>query len=507
MQTNTLKLGEKQSEEYQKFLEEQTEIEACCQNPSYLLTKYAYIQERSIGQIIKWEPWDFQLDLLDIFQKYNEIVILKARQLGISWLVSGFCLWQVLFNEAAKDLFLSQGEEEAWEMLDKSRFIWQHLPSFLQLEAGHDTRAFLDFKSAGQLKALPSTDKAGRSTDATTVVRDELARHPYGKENFSAIGPTIDAGGKTIDLSTIDKLDTDNHFTERINKALNGASCTIFPSGLELYTGGESGAVLVFLGWRLRPMRQKGMTLDEWFETRIKPKYEPFDIEQEYPETLSQALSTPITVCRFDTIALNEMLKECVSPLRIERNGLVKIYKEPVAGRKYCFTLDPSEGDYDPSAGQIIDWQTSEAVALFHGKIPINEQALITYDLYERYNHPFIAPERNASGLALIGQLIDMGITNFYFTAKDKPGWWTSGATRPVMMAELAEAIRLRQYRMPNEEAIRECQSFVRTEKHPDGIAVKGRHDEFVFLWAIYGQIRKKMPTGGMKVIHMEYRG
>ena len=85
----------------------------CRESPRYFLSKYAWILNRNTGQRVKWEPWDFQLDLLSNFLSHPEIVILKARQLGVSWLVAGYALWTVLFSAGAKVLMLSQGEEEA----------------------------------------------------------------------------------------------------------------------------------------------------------------------------------------------------------------------------------------------------------------------------------------------------------------------------------------------------------------------------------------------------------
>lgn len=491
------------------------EWKKCKRNVHYFLGEYAYIQDFNTGRRIKWESWDYLEDLLDILLTYKDIIILKARQLGISWLLAGYGLWRVQFNESAKGLFLSQGEKESWDFVGKSKFILLNESPLLQLTQKHpESRELLDFKSSYSLiESLPSTEKAGRSTDATFIARDELARHPYGKANFSAVGPCVDGGGQSVDLGTVDKQDLNNHLTERVNKAKAGATRKDYPSGLVVFTGGESGATLVFAGWRLRPTRREGMTLDQWFEAKIRPKYDAWEIEQEYPATIEEALSAPKEKCRFNVEALKEMKGECVSPIRIEYNGWVKIYKEPVAGRKYCFCIDPSEGTYDPSLGVIIDGQTNEEVARVYGKIPIDDQARIDFDLYERYYHPFMAPERNASGLTLIKCLVDMGVTNWYYCdkAREKPGWYTSGGSggggnRPVMIQDLAENIRLRQYRIADEDEINEFQSFIRTEKHPAGIARGGCHDEAPIVWAIYSQIRKEMRMGDMRVSSWKYK-
>lgn len=456
---------------------------------------------------MKWNPWDFQLELLDILEEYKEVVILKARQLGISWLMAGYCLWKSMFSDSAKVLLFSQEETSAWALLDKCRFMWRNLPEFLKITTRHDTRDKIDFvANDSEIGAYPSTGRAGRGTDATVIVRDELAKHDQAKEHFAAIGPAIDAGGQSIDLSTIDKNDPSNHFTERVQTLLEGARETALPSGMKLYLSDNKNSALVFIGWDLRPVREEGLSLDEWFETRVKPKYDKLTIEQEYPRTLEEALAPPITSCRFDVEALEAMRGEIIPPLEIRYNGLVKIFKKSVPGRKYCFAVDSSEGMIDPCAGIIVDWRTLEEVAELHGKIPLDEQARLIEELYKEYNDAYIAPERNASGLALIRTLKEMGVTKFYMYGNDKEGWWTSPRNRPVMIGDLAEAIRTRSIRMYSKTAINECRNFIRTEKHPDGVAAGKRHDDYVFAWAIALQIHKAMPVGDTKVTSFKYR-
>ncbi len=428
--------------------------------------------------------------------------------MGISWVLGGYADWVALFKEASKILFLSQGEEEAWQLLDKSRFIHRHLAPFLQYSLSHDMRSLLSFSpNSSVINTLASTEKAGRGTDATLVVRDEVAYHPYAKQNYSSIRPSIDSGGQLIDTSTINKFDADSHFTSRINEALDGAEKIVLPSGLEYWTGGKTGAVVIFLGWKLRPVREEGMTLDEWWASNILPNYDLMERESEYPATIEEAMSAPKTACRFDSDALNAMMLETIPPIREEQNGLIKIYKEPIPGRHYSFVVDPAEGVEDPTAGAIIDWRTDETALTIEGKIPINEAARIIYDLWLQYYKPYMVPERNSSGMVLCERLKDMNINTFHYYDKNKTkiGWWTSQATRPVMITDLAEAIRCRQLRLPQEKMINQFRTFVRTERNPDGVAIKGKHDDWVMVYAIYWQTKRHVPTGDIKIRSYTY--
>lgn len=434
------------------------------------------------------------MKLLEEFQQYNDIVILKARQLGISWLCCGYALWKCLFNEGAKVLLMSQGEDEAIEMVSKCRFIFDHLSPLWMVKQKHpDSRERMDFASHDSiLMAVPSTENAGRGTDATLVIRDELAQHPFGKRNFVAVGPTIDAGGQIIDMSTINKIDTGNHFTERVTRALNH----------------ESNAHMIFLGWRERPKRLKGMGLDDWYRQIIMTKYTEFEREEQYPEKLEDALSPPKSVNRFDREILEDMLKDCYNPIREEYEGYVKIYKEASPGKKYCLVADPSEGAYDPCGAWVIDSQSGEGVVEVRGKISLVEQSRILFGLWNEYFKPFTGVERNAAGIHLIEDLKNLGINTWFYCDGDKhekEGWWTSSTTRPIMLTDLAEAIKLRQYRIPSGRAISEFLRFIRTAKKPDGESIGGGHGEDVMCWAIYSQIIKKMPVpaGVVKSYHM----
>ena len=385
---------------------------------------------------------------------------------------------------------MSKGEDEAFELIAKCRFIYDNLPSFLQPPEKHpDNRGLIDFtNSHSEIRALPSTKGAGRSADASLVIRDELADHPYGEQNFAAIGPTVDAGkAQMIDLGTISFEDINNHLTIRVVEARDG----------------KSNAHLHDLAnWKLRPIRAEGMSLDEWYEKQVIPKYPEYQREKEYPESLEQALAAPKTICRFDRDALKDLESRCTSPLREEYNGLVKIYQEPIASSKYCLVIDPSEGSStsDPCAGGIID-RWLHKVAEFHGRISLDEQARIAWDLYKRYFEPYTAAERNACGLTLIEKMKDLGIDNWYYhdKRKEKEGWWT-GSNRPAMVMDLADVVYDRAINEPNPEALKEFHSFIKTDKYPEGVARGGCHDDYVMMWAIAIQIRKHMPTGKIRI-------
>ena len=384
----------------------------------------------------------------------------------------------------------SQREDDANEILGKSRFINDNHPDFLKLKLEPNQASAMGFPAThSKIRALPSTSSAGRSTDATMVFPDEWEYHENAEANFAAIKPTIDKGGLFIGASTVNKLDMET-FPKKI---WYGAK------------NGENNFIPIFWDYFVVPER----TEETWVEhTKGLADWQK---EGEYPRTEEEALSVPKTTCYFNRDAIIEMVKECCKPLEERHGGMVRIYANSVADRKYLFAIDSSEGEYDPSAGIISDWKREEDVVAFHGKISIDQQARIFYDLYEEYNKPFIAVERNAAGILLIDKLKQMGVNTWYYCdkTKKKEGWWTSGThggggTRPVMLSELAEDISGRHMGIPMKDALSEFLSFSWIDGKPQ--AIRGAHDDWVFAHAILGQIRKSRPAGGMTVTSFKYR-
>lgn len=438
------------------------------------------------------------MESLRAFEEHRLVIILKARQIGMTWLMAGYALWQALFHEGANVVLMSKGEPQAAETLDYCRFIHSQLPSFLQLELGPDQAALIGFPSVfSKIRALAAVASAGIGFGgASLIVADEWDlwdEQDKVRRNYAEIKPMIDKSGQMIILSAVNKYEEDTKFKELYIQA----------------THSENNFHPLFFPYDVLDYRDEA-----WYENE-KREYDQWEIEGRYPKTEQEALSAPGLICRFDIKALKDMESDTrYGPLSEEQNGLIKIYKQPVAGRRYCLILDPSEGgaNGDPCAGMVVDWATCEKVAEFHGRIPLDEQALIAYDFYERYHQPFTAPERNASGLNIITKLQELGVTKWYYCdkSKEKAGWYTSGGSgqggnRPVMLTDLADSIFKRQIREPNPLALDEFHTFIRTKKKREGEARSGAHDEYVMMWAIFLQIRNEMPTGGQKTISGKY--
>jgi len=467
----------------------------CRLSPEYFFRNYVYLQDRGRTSTILFEPWPHLIDLLRTLVENRQVILLKSRQIGATWLVCGYCVWKAKFFENAKILILSQGETEAFDSISKCRFIDDNLPDFFKTKRNPDQRghiAFPDMKS--EIVALPSTEKAGRSTDASIIVCDEWEYHPHAETNFGALRPTIGGGGQFIGLSTTDKTKLNTFFKSKYIEA----------------KGGSGNFKPLFYNWRVVPSRD-----DEWFAEETKD-LRPWQIEQEYPETEADALTILKTRLFFDENALGDMRanvsKPVKHPLSDKYSDLVRIYKPPVVGQKYLVFTDPSDGKEDPHAIIVTD-SMGEEVACSHGMTPADLCAQIHDELVRLYFDALNGYESNSRAGGIFSEkLVALETPNqcgFLKTDgkldKSKNGWWTSKTLWNKFIWGLEEAVRLRQVTIRSIGALDEMSLFMVPEGE-DPQKPRGGHDDYIDAWARVWHLRKYVPTGGFKIGSFKYR-
>ena len=149
--------------------------------PAHFLERYCQVYDATARVWLPFGLWPAQRDVLIDLEQHRLTVILKARQLGLSWLVVGWALWLMLFQPAATVLFFSKRDQEAVHLLAfRLRGMLDRLPDWLRpvLVADNDHNIELANGSVGL--AFPTT--GGRSYTASLVVVDEA--------DFAGLRPT-----------------------------------------------------------------------------------------------------------------------------------------------------------------------------------------------------------------------------------------------------------------------------------------------------------------------------
>lgn len=196
---------------------EATEYKKCAESVVYTCKKYVYIKHIKRGKM-KWKsypgaPTDpcWQLNLLQDLQDGKNKVILKSRQVGVSWTVAIFIAWLIHFRPDIETLLLSQKEKKAIKLLAKVKYVCTHFPDFIRREFNSDTQTKLSVihnrngrtvVSESSVDSLTTTGESGRGDTARFVLLDELAHLDNAEETWTAVKPTTSHGGQIVAASS-----------------------------------------------------------------------------------------------------------------------------------------------------------------------------------------------------------------------------------------------------------------------------------------------------------------
>jgi hypothetical protein len=445
------------------------EIVACGKDPNYFFTNYCKIQHPVKG-LIPFNTYQFQDECVDAFIDNRFSIILKSRQLGMSTLVAAFATWMVLFQKDKNILIIATKLSVAQNFIKKVKTILRNIPPWLLLpEVVSNNKQLIEFSHGSSIKAIPTSDDAGRSEALSLLIVDEAAFVKNFDELWMGLYPTLSTGGRAIILSTP-----------------NGVGGQYY----KLYTDAEAGLNEfkgIKLPWDVHPERD-----NEWFEKETK-NFSKRQISQEF---LCDFASSGENFINDDDMAwLFNMIRPPVDRWGFDKN--IWIWSQPVAGKDYVVSADVSRGDSkDYSTFHVIDTNTGEIVAEYKGKVPPDRFAEMLNETGRKYNDALMCPENNSYGYATILRLKDLNYPKLYYAkrgtyvgdyvpsrSQDNAGFTTSGKSRAMILTKLEEMIRNKQLLSYSSRLYDEIKTFV--WKNNKAQAMKGYNDDLVMSLAI----------------------
>jgi hypothetical protein len=412
-----------------------TELLACAEDPAYFLDRYASIYDAGLADWMPFRLWKAQLDTLDTIRANRLVVILKARQLGLTWLVLGFALWEMLFRPAATVLFFSRRDDEAVDLLKtRLRGMYDRLPPWLKVRSfGVDNDHEWQWSNGSRALAFPTT--AGDSYTATLAIVDEADLVPDLDGLMRAVKPTIDGGGRMILLSRAEK----------------GKPLSPFKRIYQAARQGQNGWAAVFLPWNARPDRSEA-----WYAAQRQDIFHRTgavdDLHEQYPATDAEALAPRSLDKRLPA----QWLTQCYQPRQLlsapfpppQRppaiNGLT-LYALPLPGRRYVVGVDPAEGNptSDESALEVVEMESGEEVAFLAGRFEPATFAAHASAIASWYNNAVLLVERNNHGGTVLFWLGEYAPALVRLCGDDhKPGWNTTSKSKARLYGEAGVALR-----------------------------------------------------------------
>lgn len=179
-------------------------------DPFYFINGYGHVQPPD-GEPIPFRMWDEQEDVLGELVVAAILVILKARQLGLTWIALHYACWLLAFCQTtprARVLLLSKGLDEAKILLKRMRRIYQLLPDHLRPRESQRTGdpgasvTELDLIGRGSVRSLPSSPKSARMETVTFALVDEAAFHADFQSTWQSLLSTLGVTGQAAVVST-----------------------------------------------------------------------------------------------------------------------------------------------------------------------------------------------------------------------------------------------------------------------------------------------------------------
>lgn len=321
--------------------------------------------------ILPFDLWPAQRDALAALETHRRVIFLKARQLGVTWLVLARALHRCLYRSNQTIIVISKDQPAAGEMIRRVRGMFMRLsnkPHALTV----DNVGEVAWANESRVKAFASSSDAGSAFTGSMLILDELAKNPNADDIWTAAQPTVNDGGEVVIISTA--KGRDNLYHRLWDKAERGEN-TLHP---------------IFIPWHARPGRDEA-----WYARTASDAVSMAHHRQEYPATPAEAFQSLADTPFLDSMAWWEACQEALPPLTASEPMVVAL-DAAVSGDSFglvAVTPHPSRaGDvavrhvqaWRPRPGGVIDYDAAGGpMEVLRALIASWNVTQVTYDPYQ----------------------------------------------------------------------------------------------------------------------------
>ena len=236
--------------------------------------------------------WPNQIGVLKQLQVARRMIALKARQLGITWLVLADTVHKMLFIPGYDAFALSQTEDpDAFQLVTRIAFILERLPPWL-IQFGKSKQGGLTWENTASrveihhpdrkdgngrrviykdsvFQSFAATERTARGWTGDRLIMDEMAKYAEPEKVWKAAQPSINrpTTGQVVLIST---------------NEVGSLFEAIYRSSMV----GANDFSRIFLGWNTDPRRDA-----VWYERTKRDLPNPDDMNSEYPATEEDAFT------------------------------------------------------------------------------------------------------------------------------------------------------------------------------------------------------------------------
>lgn len=426
----------------------------CSQDKDYFCSTYIKVIKPGEG-LINYEPYPYQIDMMDEFENNRFNIVLACRQSGKSVGFIGYVVWLMLFSDKAEHVIIAANKlDTAKEMLTRIQRAIENLPFFLQHGCREYNKTSITFDTDTKIEAIAASSDGARGKSGSLMICDEFAFVNGDEEFYESNYPLISSSdtARMIIVSTP-----------------NGINNVFF----RLYDGAQKGLNSfnpIRVDWWDVPGRDeawKEMTMGNIGEKRFG---------QEFGNNFNQTSSTLI-----DMEFLQLMTHE--EPLEVTSD--VKVYEKPVEGHDYILVADVSKG-------RGIDFSTISVVDV--SELPYKQVAAyrdnnvspmvfpnLIHKVAKTYNNAFTIVEANAGEVVFKILYYDLEYENV-FTSKvangRSMGLEINRKVKRIGTSNLKDLIERGKLKVVDEETIKEF--YVYEARRESFEARDGYHDDMI---------------------------
>jgi hypothetical protein len=447
-----------------------------------------------------------QIKILESLSRRD--VILKARQEGITSLILALFTIDFLFIENVRCVVISHEKDATTKLLRKVRFYldsvklnYPELDAF-RLDTENKYELVNKYKNSIFYIGTAGARAFGRGDTINNLHVSELSRWPDEEGLMTGLIQSVPTSGRIVVETTANGV---GDYFHNLWKKSNTQEAAFRPHFLSWFEDPKY-TLPIFGGFvpteeeqeiaKTYHLNNEQLNWRRWKINELNGDIDLFN--QEFPATPEEAFivsGNPI----WSPTLLKKYLRR-IEPSKwtgnivgayevfFEENekGYLRIWKKPIAGHTYVIGADVAEGIEVPidgpkserrdfSCGVVMDRNTAEIVAVWHGHIDGDQFGRQMEALGRWYNFAFVGIERNFQGLAPLMVMRDLNYPRIYYKerigSQGDPitvdmGWKTTRETRPLMIDELSKWLREERIHIYDNEIVGEMLSFVR---YPDG--------------------------------------
>ena len=437
------------------------------------------------------------------------VLILKARQQGISTYTAGRVFWKTLYTPYTRSVVLAHDSATSDALFTMSKQFIERMPDDTAPELVKSNAKEIKFahNDSGFRLYTAGSPEAGRGTTPTILHCSEVAFWQNQEKILAGLFQGVSSADGTEII---------------LESTANGASGSFY----EMWKKAEQGLndyVSVFLPWY--------MTLEYTMEASnnfVRTKEEESLVElynlnndqlywrrmkigesgvtkfaQEYPATSEEAFQVSGANV-FDIEKIEKLKVESATSVRSfnpkmmswdeQREGHLEIWEAPSFEEKYIIGADVALGVRQDYSAAVVMNSKREVVGLYrNNRIDPSAFGKELFYLGRYFNNALLAVESNSMGIATLQKLKDMNYVNMYFQTKIanisneegiRMGFRTTSASKPAIIGNLKNWLFEEELDIKSSIITQELKDYLSDDKGSTG-ASPGCFDDSVMALAI----------------------